>query len=122
MTQPTQPQTTEQMTEWLYGRAEEIFLLCCLINRRGLAHAFCDLSGHVNALDSRVKPLDAIYRAGEATAPINSLRVDMESFSIRDPAGCYGFDACLQKMEGYIDWLEAVVEKGEALVTEDQAA
>ncbi|NWO05784.1 MAG: hypothetical protein HLX50_08855 [Alteromonadaceae bacterium] len=120
MTQPTQPQSAEQMTEWLYGRAEEIFLLCCILSRRGLAHAFCDLSGHVGAVSSRVLPVDTCYEVGRSTNPIVELRIDMKLDYLLHPERMFNED--LQKMDEYIDWLEAVIEKGEALTTPEQAA
>ena len=84
MTKLTKDLTLEEMTEHLYGRAEEIFLLCAIITRRGLAHAFCNLSAHVDSLDSRVLPLDTNYQEPHHQFSVAKLNADLamdDSFS-----------------------------------------
>lgn len=125
MTKATQPLTIEQMTEWLYGRAEEIFLLCCIINRRGLAHAFCDLSGHVSTFDSRIFPVDANYilGRGERTEPTMQLHtISMSLDHLYYNATLKRFEKTMKLLDDYADQLEAVIESNTPITTPEQAA
>src|SRR5690554_794445 len=65
MTQTAKILTREDMTEMLYTRAEEIFLLCAIITRRGIAHAFCELAGHVQRISCRIAAVDTNYQVSE---------------------------------------------------------
>lgn len=121
MTKATQPLTIEQMTEWLYGRAEEIFLLCCIINRRGLAHAFCDLSGHVEMLDCHIQPIDASYQTGNFTPAIARLRLFLridDDFSEETQQRQYL--ELQEELDTYVSYLDYLIERNEPVTIESQ--
>jgi hypothetical protein len=119
MTKATQPLTIEDMNEILYTRAEEVFLLCMLITRRGLAHAFCDFSAHVSLFTSHVRPIDSEYTGGKFTEIAKiSTWTDMSNQAFPEST----FEKYLAEMDTYISYLDYIIEKGEPITTSDQAA
>jgi hypothetical protein len=121
MTQAINQLTTEQMTEWLYGRAEEIFLLCAIINRRGLAHAFCDLSGHIQSLDSEIFPTDSNYCPSEATPAVAKVRVQLDFTSFLIDQAPDDYQARMQQMDDYAALLDRIIEAGKPITRENAA-
>jgi len=120
MTKTTQPLTIEDMNEILYTRAEEVFLLCMLITRRGLAHAFCNFSGHVEMLDSKVHPLGSCYKYESATQPVAELRVWIDPADRINPEK--EFNKIVEELNTYIIYLDYIIAKGVPITTSDQAA
>ncbi len=120
MTKATQPLTIEDMNEILYTRAEEVFLLCMLITRRGLAHAFCSFSGHVSALDSTVHPIDSRYESDNHTESIAELRVWTSPEEHFNPEK--EFNESMEELNTYISYLDYIIEKGEPITTNNMAA
>lgn len=120
MTKITQTLTIEDMNEILYTRAEEVFLLCALITRRGLAHAFCNFSGHVALLDSKVRPIDSCYEVANTTQSVAELYVwigpDDHGNSEKR------FNQTLEELDTYISHLDHIIEKATPITTNDQAA
>lgn len=111
--------TREEMTEALYLRAEEIFLLCAIITRRGIAHAFCELMGHVGSLHSRVFAADTIYEAG---APITELAETQVGLNIHE---CLTgellqkeFDKKMTEMDTYVSYLDLLIAKNKPVLGE----
>ncbi|HET8799661.1 MAG TPA: hypothetical protein VFN01_00620 [Marinobacter sp.] len=112
MTKPTKDLTLEEMTEHLYGRAEEIFLLCALITRRGLAHAFCELAGHVGTLRSRVLPVDTEYQEQHshlAVAELHASLVMDDGFS--DRYLIENFQQQMSEMDTFVNYLDFLIER-----------
>ena len=119
MTKATQPLTIEDMNEILHTRAEEIFLLCMLITRRGLAHAFCDFSGHVSILTSRVTPIDSEYTSGKFADIAKIFTwVDMSNQAFPEST----FEKSLAEMDTYVSYLDYIVEKGEPFTSKEVTA
>ena len=119
MTQTTKNLTREEMTEALYLRAEEIFLLCAIITRRGIAHAFCELMGHVGSLQSRVYPTDTIYEEG---VPRTDLAEIWLSLNIHE---CLTgkllqeeFDKKMAEMDTYVNYLDLLIAKNKPVRSE----
>lgn len=116
--------TADEMTERLYGAAEEIFLLCAIINRRGLAHAFCELSGHTQTLSVRVRPVDSEYMgADRTTAALREAEFVELSFSepdlYRAPAD---YRHRIGHLTAFAQWLDELLEAGEPVTTQAQRA
>jgi len=120
MTKTTQPLTIEDMNEILYTRAEEVFLLCVLITRRGLAHAFCSFSAHVSMFDSKVHPIDSRYKSDNYTESVAELRVWTSPDEHLNPEN--EFNKALEELNTYISYLDYIIERGEPITTSDQAA
>lgn len=121
MTKPTKDLTLEEMTEHLYGRAEEIFLLCAIITRRGLAHAFCNLSAHVDSLDSRVLPLDTNYQEPHHQFSVAKLNADLamdDSFSHKFQVE--NFQRQMSEMDTYVIYLDLIIAKNEPITLANQ--
>lgn len=117
MNQTNNTLTREEMTEALYLRAEEIFLLCATITRRGIAHAFYELSSHVQVVSSRVAAVDTNYSASERGPDLAMLRVDLK---LSTPEECIypeeinaEYDQAMQDMNAYIDHLDQLIERGQ---------
>ena len=111
--------STEDMNEILHTRAEEIFLLCMLITRRGLAHGFCDFSAHVSLFTSRVTPIDSEYTGGKFTEIAKIFTwTDMSNQAF--PART--FEKSLAEMDTYVSYLDYIIEKGKPITTNEQAA
>ncbi|WP_286801352.1 hypothetical protein [Marinobacter sp. UBA2498] len=120
MTKATQQLTIEDMNEILCTRAEEVFLLCMLITRRGLAHAFCSFSGHVSMLDSKVHPIDSRYKSDNYTESVAELRVWTSPEEHFNPEK--EFNKSMEELNTYISYLNYIIEKGEPITTNNMAA
>ena len=120
MTKATQPLTIEDMNEILYTRAEEIFLLCMLITRRGLAHAFCNFSGHVEMLDSKVHPIDSRYKSDNYTESVAELRVWISPEEHLNPEK--EFNKSMEELNTYISYLDYIIARNEPVTTSNLAA
>lgn len=121
MTQTTNTLTHDEMTETLFGRAEEIFLLCAILTRRGLAHAFCQLLGHVDTVKSRIFPIDADYRVKEATPPVANLDVTLKPstfLSVQDQRSKFG--EVMRELDTYVSYLDFLIEKNTPVLTVKQ--
>jgi hypothetical protein len=121
MTKPTRELTLEEMKETLYGRAEEIFLLCCIVTRRGLAHAFCDLSAHVQTLTCRVVPIDTDYQQGHMHLVRAELIADLamddffsHQFQIEN------FQRQMSEIDTYVSYLDFIIARNEPLTMNEQ--
>ena len=125
MTKATQPLTIEDMNEILYTRAEEVFLLCMLITRRGLAHAFCNFSGHVEMLESKVQPTDSCYAVGSRTQHVAELQVWFD-LSDREWADRgwekEEFEKKLAELDTYVSYLDYIIARNEPVTTSNMAA
>ena len=104
--------TREEMTEALYLRAEEIFLLCAIITRRGIAHAFCGLDAHVGKLDSRVMAVDQVYDAGVPHVRIVELNVPLEMYDwLTGDKLTERFEETMAEMDTYVTYLDLLIAK-----------
>lgn len=112
MTQTNQALTREDMTEALYIRAEEIFLLCAIITRRGIAHAFCSLDAHVNKLDSRVMAVDQVYAVDVPHVRIAQFYGPLTmSDWLSGERLTEGFKETMAEMDTYVTYLDHLIAK-----------
>lgn len=121
MTKPTKELTLEEMTEMLYGRAEEIFLLCAIITRRGLAHAFCSLNAHVDTLDCRVMPLDTKYQEPHHQFSVAVLNADLTMKGFLSPQfQVENFQKQMSEMDTYVTYLDLIITSNEPITLASQ--
>lgn len=121
MSQTTKTLTHEEMTEALYLRAEEIFLLCAIITRRGIAHAFCTLHSHVSRLESRVLAVDQKYQRGTPQVKIAELDAHLEPYEqMIESEMAEEFNKEMEAMETYINYLDLLIAKSEPMLTSQQ--
>ncbi|WP_417500772.1 hypothetical protein [Marinobacter sp.] len=119
----TKTLTHEEMTEALYLRAEEIFLLCAIITRRGIAHAFCALHSHVGRLESRVLAVDQKYERGTPQLKIAELDAHLEPYErMIDSEMAEEFNNEMEEMETYINYLDLLIAKNAPMLTSQQEA
>ena len=113
--------TREEMTEALYLRAEEIFLLCAIITRRGLAHAFCSLDAHVGRLDSRVLAVDQVYQGGTPHVRIAELNTSLEMCDwMTGDRLAEEFKEIMEETDTYVTYLDFLIAKNTPVLTNEQ--
>lgn len=114
----TRKLTNDQMTETLYGLAEEIFLLCAILTRRKLAHGFCDLAAHIQQLNSRVMPCNSSYSAADGvTPPAAEISVYLDiSDSRPDDTNQRKYEDAVKEMEIYISYLDLLIAKNKPVL------
>ncbi len=121
MTQTNKVLTREDMTEALYIRAEEIFLLCAIITRRGIAHAFCGLDAHVNNLDSRVMAADQVYAVDVPHVRIAQLNAPLTmSDWLTGDRLAEEFKEIMEEMDTYVTYLDFLIAKNTPVLTNKQ--
>lgn len=121
MTKPTKDRTLDQMTEHLYGRAEEIFLLCAIITRRRLAHAFCSLNAHVDTLDCRVMPLDTNYQEPHHRFNVAALTADLTMHDFLSPQfQAENFQKQMSEMDTYVNYLDLIIARNQPITLASQ--
>lgn len=119
MTQTNKTLTREDMTELLYIRAEEIFLLCAIITRRGIAHAFCELIGHVGSLQSRVYAADTIYEAGTPRTELAETQVSLNIHEcLTGELLQKEFDKKMAELDTYVSYLDLLIAKNKPVLSE----
>jgi hypothetical protein len=118
------PISVEQMREDMYLRMEEISLLCAVITRRKLAHAFFDWAAHVEMLSSRVMPINANYLVDDGAAPsIADLNVTLrllETWSSDRFEERY--QASMEAMNIYISYLDRLIAKNKPVLHKQEQA
>jgi len=117
--------TNEQMREDMYLRMEEIFLLCAVITRRKLAHAFFDWAAHVEMLSSRIKPINANYvSTDEVTPSIADLSVILRLPKIESAEELEDrYQASMETMNTFISYLDLLIAKNKPVLhNQEQAA
>ena len=112
------PISVEQMREDMYLRMEEIFLLCAVITRRKLAHAFFDWAAHVEMLSSRVMPINANYLADDGATPsiadLNMTLRLLETWSSDRIEERY--QASMETMNTFISYLDLLIAKNKPVL------
>lgn len=111
--------TREDMTEMLYIRAEEIFLLCAIITRRGIAHAFCSLDAHVDNLHSRVMAIDTVYQRSSPQTRVAELDAKLEMYdTLTGDSLAEEFERTMAEMNTYVSYLDLLIAKGKPVLSE----
>lgn len=121
MTKPTKELTLEEMTEMLYGRAEEIFLLCAIITRRGLAHAHCNLSAHVETLDSRIMPIDTNYQDYQSQTTLAHLSARLYTQDYLSPHfQIENFQETMSEIDTFVTYLDFIIARNDPISEANQ--
>jgi hypothetical protein len=118
------PVSVEQMHEDMYLRMEEIVLLCGVITRRNLAHAFFDWAAHVEMLSSRIKPINANYfTADEVTPSIAELSLILRLPKIESAEELEDrYQSNMETMNTYISYLDLLIAKNKPVIHKQEQA
>ena len=84
----------------VFAKAVQVMAFALQVNQSGKAHAFVELSGHVNALHVRIVPADTDYQ-DEEREPVIGMNVYLDGLGWRDVVA--DLDAAIDYLKKHLE-------------------